>query len=106
MLEAVRRGLIPTAVYNLLRTKLEDFQAMEAHMQHRAISNAATELMHRFHNTCNTEPDNPQQTKACSSKACSTSPDTPKHPQGPTRAATTPVPSRREPPHPRATLHT
>ena len=44
VLEAVRRGLVPTAVYTLLRTHAEDPQATAAHMQRTAITKTAEQL--------------------------------------------------------------
>ena len=50
VLEAVRRGLVPTAVYTLLRTHVEDPQATAAHMQRTAIAKTAEQLTYRTHN--------------------------------------------------------
>ena len=47
--EAVRRGLVPTGVYTLLRTHAEDTQAMAAHMQQTAIAKTAEQLTYRIH---------------------------------------------------------
>ena len=41
VLEAVRRGLVPTAVFTLLRTHAEDPQATAAHMQQTAVAKTA-----------------------------------------------------------------
>ena len=48
-LEAVRRGLVPTAVYTLLRTHAEDPQATAAHMQRTAVAKTAEQLTYRTH---------------------------------------------------------
>ena len=47
VLEAVRRGLVPTAVYTLLRTHAEDPQATAAHMQRTAVAKMAEQLTYR-----------------------------------------------------------
>ena len=47
VLEAVRRGLVPTAVYTLLRTHAEDPQATAAHMQRTAVAKTAERLTYR-----------------------------------------------------------
>ena len=47
VLEAVRRGLVPTAVYTLLHTHPEDPQAGAAHMQRTAIAKTAEQLTYR-----------------------------------------------------------
>ena len=44
VLEAVRRGLVPTAVYTLLRTHAEEPQATAAHMQRTAVAKTAEQL--------------------------------------------------------------
>ena len=49
VLEAVRRGLIPTAVYTLLRTHAEDPQATAAHMQGTAVAKTPEQLTYRTH---------------------------------------------------------
>ena len=49
MLEAVRRGLVPTAVYTLLRTHAEDPKATAAHMQRTAVAKTAEQLTYRTH---------------------------------------------------------
>ena len=49
VLEAVRRGLVPTAVYTLLRTHAEDPQATAAHMQRTAVAKTAEQLTYRTH---------------------------------------------------------
>ena len=49
VLEAVCRGLVPTAVYTLLRTHAEDPQATAAHMQRTAIAKTAEQLTYRTH---------------------------------------------------------
>ena len=41
VVEAVRRGLVPTAVYTLLRTQAEDPVAKAAHMQRTAVAKTA-----------------------------------------------------------------
>ena len=47
VLEAVSRGLVPTAVYTLPRTHAEDPQATAAHMQRTAIAKTAEQLTYR-----------------------------------------------------------
>ena len=47
--QAVHRGLVPTAVYTLLRTHAEDPQATAAHMQKTAITKTAEQLTYRTH---------------------------------------------------------
>ena len=47
MLDAVRRGLVPTAVYTLLRSHAEDPQATAAHMQWTAVAKTAEQLTYR-----------------------------------------------------------
>ena len=42
--EAVRRGLVPTAVYTLLRTHTDDPKSTAAHMQRTAVTKMATQL--------------------------------------------------------------
>ena len=49
MLEAVRRKLVPTAVYTLLRTWPDDPQSTAAHMQRTAVIKRATQLTYRTH---------------------------------------------------------
>ena len=49
VLEAVRRGIVPTAVYTLLRTHAEDPQATAAHMQQTAVAKTAEQLTYRTH---------------------------------------------------------
>ena len=49
VLEAVRRGLVPTAVYTLLGTHAEDPQATAAHMQRTAVAKTAEQLTYRTH---------------------------------------------------------
>ena len=49
ILEAVRRGLVPTAIYTLLRTHAKDPQATAAHMQRTAIAKTAEQLTYRTH---------------------------------------------------------
>ena len=49
VLEAVRRGLVPSAVYTLLRTHAEDPQATAAHMQRTAVAKTAEQLTYRTH---------------------------------------------------------
>ena len=44
VLEAVCRGLVPTAVYTLLRAHAEDSQATAAHMQRTAVAKTAKQL--------------------------------------------------------------
>ena len=50
VLEAVRRGLVPTAVYTLLRSHADDPEATKAHMQRMAVATTtntnATHLLH------------------------------------------------------------
>ena len=46
---AVRRGLVPTVVYTLLRTHVEDPQATAAHMQRTAVAKTAEQLTYRTH---------------------------------------------------------
>ena len=48
-LEAVRRGLVPTAVYTLLRTHAEDPQATAAQKQWTAINKTAEQLTYSTH---------------------------------------------------------
>ena len=47
VLEAVRRGLVPTAVYTLLRTHADDPQATAAHMQRTAVAKTGEQLTYR-----------------------------------------------------------
>ena len=47
VLGAVRRGLVPTAVYTLLRTHPEDAQATAARMQRTAVAKTAEQLTYR-----------------------------------------------------------
>ena len=49
VLEAVCRGLVPAAVYTLLRTHAEDPQATAAHMQRTAVAKTAEQLTYRNH---------------------------------------------------------
>ena len=49
VLEAVRRGLVPTAVHTLLRTHAEDPRATAAYMQRTAIAKTAEQLIYRTH---------------------------------------------------------
>ena len=49
VLEVVRRGLVPTAVYTLLRTHAEDPEATAAHMQRKTIAKTAEQLTYRTH---------------------------------------------------------
>ena len=49
VLEAVRRGLVPTAVYTLLRTHAEDPRATAAHMQQTVITKTAEQLTYCIH---------------------------------------------------------
>ena len=49
VLKAVRRGLIPTAVYTLLCTNAEDFQGTAGHMQRTAVAKTAEQLTYRTH---------------------------------------------------------
>ena len=49
VLEAVRRRLVPTAVYTLLLTHAEDPQATAAHMQRTAIVKTAEQLIYHTH---------------------------------------------------------
>ena len=50
VLEAVRRGLVSTAVYTLLRTHAQDPQATAGHMQRRAVAKTAKQLTYCTHN--------------------------------------------------------
>ena len=45
----VRRGLVPTAEYTLLRTHAEDPQTTAAHMQRTAIAKTAEQLTYHTH---------------------------------------------------------
>ena len=47
LLEAVNRGLLPTALYTLLRTRADDPEATAAHMQRIAVTENATQLTYR-----------------------------------------------------------
>ena len=47
VLEAVRRGLVPTAAYTLLRTNAGHPQATAAHMQRTAIAKTPEQLTYR-----------------------------------------------------------
>ena len=49
VLEAVRRGLVPTAVYTLLRTHAEDPQATAGNMQRTAVAKTAEQLTYHTH---------------------------------------------------------
>ena len=49
VVEAVHRGLVPTAVYTLVRTHAEDPQATGAHMQRTAVAKTAEQLTYRTH---------------------------------------------------------
>ena len=49
VLEAVRRGLVPTAVYTLLHTHAEDPQARAAHKRRTAVAKTAEQLTYRTH---------------------------------------------------------
>ena len=49
VLKVVRRGLVPTAVYTLLRTHAEDPQPRAAHMQWTAVAKTAEQLTYRTH---------------------------------------------------------
>ena len=49
VLGAVRRGLVPTAVYTLLRTHAEDPQATAAHKPRTAVAKTAKQLTYRTH---------------------------------------------------------
>ena len=49
VLEAVRRGLVRTAVYTLLPTHAEYPQATAAHMQRTAVATTAEQLTSRTH---------------------------------------------------------
>ena len=49
VLDAVRRGLVPAAVYTLLRTHAEDPQATAAHMKRTAIAKTAEQFTYRAH---------------------------------------------------------
>ena len=72
VLEAVRRGLVPTAVYTLLRTHPEDHQATAAHMQRTAVAKTA-ELPHTAPtNTGSMQPPCPKRIKPTFSNSCCT----------------------------------
>ena len=75
VLEAVRRGLVPTAVYTLLRTHAEDPQATAAHMQRTAVAKMAERSHTAPTNTCSMRQPCPQRTKPTSSNSCSTNPE-------------------------------
>ena len=47
VLEAVRRRLVPTAVYTLLHTQADDTQATAAHRLRMAATKTATNLTYR-----------------------------------------------------------
>ena len=49
VLDGVRRGLVPTAVYTLLRTHADDPQATAAHMHRTAVAKTAEQLTYRTH---------------------------------------------------------
>ena len=49
VLEAVCRGLVPTAVYTLLSTHADDPQATAAHMQLTLLATTAEQLTYRTH---------------------------------------------------------
>ena len=49
VLEAVRRGLVPTAVYTLLCTHAEDPQAKAMCMQRTAVAKTTEQLTYRTH---------------------------------------------------------
>ena len=49
VLKMICRGLVPTAVYTLLRTHAEDPQATAAHMQRTAIAKTAELFTYRTH---------------------------------------------------------
>ena len=49
VLEAVRRGLVPTAVYTLLQTHADNPQATAAHMQRMAVTKTAEQLTYGTH---------------------------------------------------------
>ena len=49
VLEAVCRGLVPTAVYTLLRTHTDDAGATSAHMQRTAVAKTAEQLTYGNH---------------------------------------------------------
>ena len=48
-LDAVRRGLVRTAVYTLLRTHADDPKATAAHIERTAVTQTATQLPYRTH---------------------------------------------------------
>ena len=77
VLEAVGRGLIPTAVYTLLRIHADDPKTTAAHMQRTAVVKTAEQLAYRPTNTCSMQPPYPQQTRATSSNSCSINHETP-----------------------------
>ena len=49
VLEAVRRGLVPSAVSTLLQTHADNPQTTAAHMQRMAVTKTATQLTYRTH---------------------------------------------------------
>ena len=68
VLEALRRGLVPTAVYILLRTHTEDPQDTAAHMQRTAVAKTAEQLTYRTHKYLQHAAICPTRTKPTSSK--------------------------------------
>ena len=49
VLEALRRGLVPTAAYTLLRAHAEVPEATATHMQRMAVAKTAEQLTYRTH---------------------------------------------------------
>ena len=72
VLEAVRRGLVPTAIYTLLRTHAEDPKDTAAHMQRTAIAKTVEQLTTAPTNTCSMQQPCPKRTKPTSRNSCST----------------------------------
>ena len=70
VLEAVHRGLVPTAVYTLLRTHAEDPQATAAHMQRTAIAKTAEQLTYCTHRYLQHAATLPQTDQAHLLKLC------------------------------------
>ena len=49
VLDAVCGGLVPTAIYTLLRTHADDLEATAAHMQRTTVAKTAEQLPYRTH---------------------------------------------------------
>ena len=49
VLEAVHRGLVPSAIYTLLPTQADNPQATAAHMQWTAVAETAQQITYRTH---------------------------------------------------------